>query len=128
MEGGGHEWLKYLWSKSIFAIETNIFTDNDFYKYDIPRYFLQAKHIRDDCFSFVKFKSVSDVTLGGGGILRNLPRIIFGLNGVKSCYFRQYKHGNGTFIKVRDSVYEGRDNPLNLEVIRIFFFKYLHFV
>ena len=48
---------------------------------------------------------------------------MFGLNGVKSCNFRQYKHGNGTFMKARDSVYDGiRDNPFNVEVIRIFFF------
>ena len=69
--GGGHGWLKYLFCFSMveiyFAIETNSFTDNGFYRYDIPRYFLQAKHIRDDCFSFVKCISVSDGTLGAGG-------------------------------------------------------------
>ena len=27
-----------------------------------------------------------------------------GLNGVKSCNFSQNKHGNGTFMKARDSV------------------------
>ena len=88
-----------------------------FYKYDIPRCFLWAKRIRDDCFSFVK--CVSDVTVGGG--LGVLPQIFFGFNAVKLCNFRQNKHGNGTFMKARDSMYEGRGaNPLNLKVIRIF--------
>ena len=27
----------------------------------------------------------------------------FGLNGVKSCNFRQNKHGNSIFIKARDN-------------------------
>ena len=36
--------------------------------------------------------------------------------GVKSSNFRQIKHGNGTFMKARDSVYDRRmDNPLNLD-------------
>ena len=57
-------------------------------------------------------------TLWGG--LGVLPRQFFGLNGVKSCNFKQNKHGNGTFMKARDSVYEGRrDNSFSLEVIRI---------
>ena len=64
---------------------------------------------------------------GGGGVLGNLSQIIFGLNGVKSCNFRQYEHGNGTFMKARDSVYDGRrDNPLNLELI-LFFYIYTLF-
>ena len=68
--GGLSIYSALVWSKSIFAIETNSFTDNDFYKYDIPRYFLQAKHIRDDCFRFVKCISESGVARGrkvGGG-------------------------------------------------------------
>ena len=57
----------------------------------------------------------------GGGVWGSSPKNIFGLNGVKSCNVRQNEHGNGTFIKARYSVYDGRrDNPLNLEVIRIF--------
>ena len=56
--------------------------------------------------------------MGGGA---SSPRIFLGLNGVKSCSFRHNKYGNGTFMIARDSVYDGsRDNPLNLEVIRIF--------
>ena len=52
---------------------------------------------------------------GGLGVL---PQKIFGFNSVKSCNFR---HGNGTFVKARDSMYDRRrDNPLTLEVIRIF--------
>ena len=76
------------------------------------------QNIFEMCFSFVK--CVSDVTFGGG-VFWGTPLDNFWLNGVKSCNFRQYKHGNGTFMKARDSVYEGgRDNPLNLEVMRIF--------
>ena len=57
----------------------------------------------------------------GGGVWGSSPTKIFGLNGVKSCNVRQNKPGNGTFIKARYSVYDGRrDNPWNLEVIRIF--------
>ena len=58
--------------------------------------------------------------MGGGG-LWVLPQKMFGWNGVKSCNVRQNKHGNSTFMKAKDSVYDGRrDNPLNLEVIPIF--------
>ena len=70
-------------------------------------------------------KCVSDVTVRGGGVSGGLPPVpppqkMFGENGVKTCYFRQNKHGNGTFLKFRDSVYDGRrDNPLSLEVIRV---------
>ena len=48
----------------IYFCHRNSFTDNTFSKYDIPRFFLHVKHIRDDCFSFVK--CASDVTRGGG--------------------------------------------------------------
>ena len=60
--------------------------------------------------------------LRGGGYLGVLPHKIFGLNCVKSYYFRQNKHENGTFMEARDSVYDGRRaNPfLNFEVKRIF--------
>ena len=55
-----------------------------------PNAFAPPKHIRQVCFSIVK--CVSDVTavVVGGGLLQK----IFGLNGVKSCIFRQNKHGN----------------------------------
>ena len=60
------------------------------------------------------------VSQGGGG-LGVLPQKYFGLNGVKSCNFRQNKHGNGTFMKARDSVYDGRrGNPLNLDFSNIY--------
>ena len=70
--GGFSIYCALIWSKFTFAIETNSFTDNDFYKYYIPWYFLQAKHIRDDCFSFVK--CISDVTLGEGVFWGTSPR------------------------------------------------------
>ena len=57
----------------------------------------------------------------GGGGSWGPPAEKIGLNDVKSCNFRKNKHGNGTFMNARDSVYDGRrDNPLNLEMIRIF--------
>ena len=46
--------------------------------------------------------------LRGGGGLGVLPQKIFGLNCVKSYYFSQNKHGNGTFMEAKDSVYDGR--------------------
>ena len=38
-----------------------------------------------------------------GGSRSPPPRKKFGLKGVKSCNFRQNKHGNGTFIKARNN-------------------------
>ena len=74
--------------------------------------FSRQKHIRDDCFSFVK--CVSDVTVAQEG-LGSSPDFFFCFNGVKSCNFRQNIHGNRTFMKVRDSVYgRRRDNPFGL--------------
>ena len=61
--------------------------------------FSPGKNIQGDCLSFCK---MCDITGGGGG-LGVLPRKNFGLNGVKSCNFRQNKLGNGTFIKARDN-------------------------
>ena len=60
--------------------------------------------------------------ISGRGVLGNLPQIIFGLNGVKSCNFRQYRHGNGTFMKARDSMYEGKREPFELGSDSDFFF------
>ena len=74
----------------------------------------RQKHIRGDCFSFEK--CVSDVTVEGGGP----PPENFWFKWCKTCNFSRNKHGNGTFTKARDSVYDGRrDNSSKLEVIRI---------
>ena len=59
--------------------------------------FVQSKHIQGDCLSFVKYVIWQE----GGGVWGSSPRKKFGINGVKSCNFRQNKHGNGTFIKAR---------------------------
>ena len=57
----------------------------------------------------------------GGGGSWGPPQKFFCLNCVKSCNFRQNKHGNDIFMKPRDSVHDGRrGNPLNMEMIRIF--------
>ena len=118
-EGGRLQYLFCFSMVEIYFWHWNSFTDNNFfYKYDIARCFLQAKHIRGDCLSFVKW--VSNITGWGSGGPPPPPKKN-GLNGLKSCNFRQYKHRNGTFMKTRDSVYDGRRvNPLNVEVIRIF--------
>ena len=63
-EDGFSIYSALVWLKSIFAIETALQTII-FYKYDIVRCFLQAKHIRGDCLSFVKW--VSDITGGVSG-------------------------------------------------------------
>ena len=69
---------------------------------------------------------LSRQTRGGG--LGVLPLKKIGLNGVKLCNFRQNKHGNGTFMKARDSVYDGR-RGVTLWTWKWFgFFKYLHYV
>ena len=100
-EGGR---LQYLLQYSVFCFSMveiyfchwNSFINNNFYKYDIPRCFLQAKHIQGDCLSFAKCVILQ-------GVLGVLPQNFFCLNGVKSCNFKQNKHGNGTFIKARDN-------------------------
>ena len=66
---------------------------------------VQAKPHSRFWFSFVK--CVSGFTVGGGGVWGPPPEI-FGLNCVKSCNIRQNKHGNGTFMDVKDSVYDGK--------------------
>ena len=60
-------------------------------------FFVQSKHIQGDYLSFVKYV----ILQRGGGSGGPPPEKKFCLNGVKSCNFRQNKHGNGTFIKAR---------------------------
>ena len=77
------------WPKSNSAIETAFQTIT----FSSPRCFSPYPNkFYMAVFSNVKF--VSDVTVGGGGVLGVLPQKLFGLNGVKSCHFRQNKHGN----------------------------------
>ena len=63
----------------------------------------------------------------GGGGLGVLPQKYFGLNGVKSCIFRQNRHGNTLSWKPRIVCMTFWEKGLwNLEVIR--FIKHLFYV
>ena len=110
----------------IYFCHWNIFTDHNFYKMTSRCVFSRQNHIRGVCFSFLK--CVSDFTGGGGGGSGVLPREIFGLNCVQSCNFWQNKHGTGTFMEAKDSVYDKRSaNPF--WTWKWFgFFKYWHYV
>ena len=77
---------------SYLAIETAFKTIFFFYKYNLPDVFFPQKQILHRCGSIVK--CVSDVTVVWGRESGVLPPKNVGSYGVKSCNFRQNKHGN----------------------------------